>query len=170
MAGLPVPDEIDARAALWLDAVAAGPGRHLYAYQPGQGPSPAMTAEALLARQYLGLPRDDPGLPEAIAYLQANPPKWETRNTYYWYYATQVLFHLQGDPWLSWNGTLRDMLVDAQVHDGHPAGSWHPRTPHPDPWADRGGRLYETALSLLILEVYYRHLPLYRSLGIADAE
>ena len=26
---------------------------------------------------------------------------------------------------------------------------------------DRGGRLYNTALAIMILEVYYRHMPLY---------
>jgi hypothetical protein len=35
-----------------------------------------------------------------------------------------------------------------------------------DRWGADGGRLYVTCLSLYVLEVYYRHLPLYRS-GIA---
>ena len=40
----------------------------------------------------------------------------------------------------------------------HQTGSWH--IPG-DIGADRGGRLYSTSLSTMILEVYYRHMPLY---------
>ena len=39
------------------------------------------------------------------------------------------------------------------------AGSWGPEgVPH----GDRGGRMYATSLALLTLQVYYRHLPMYR--------
>jgi hypothetical protein len=167
MAGLPVPAEVYRRAGGWLDAVAAGPGRRLYAYTPGGGHSPAMTAEALLCRQYLGTPRQAETMVAGGDYLKANPPRWSARDSYYWYYATQVMFHLQGEPWAKWNAALRDMLVGAQVKDGPAAGTWHPRKPSLDAFGARGGRLYETALALLMLEVYYRHLPLYQQLGPA---
>jgi hypothetical protein len=42
------------------------------------------------------------------------------------------------------------------------AGSWHPQQPVRDRWGDAGGRMYVTAMHLLMLEVYYRHLPLFR--------
>jgi hypothetical protein len=42
--------------------------------------------------------------------------------------------------------------------------------PVPDRWGADGGRIYVTAMHLLNLEVYYRHLPLYRSSpGVASA-
>ncbi len=44
---------------------------------------------------------------------------------------------------------------------GREAGSWDPMKPSEDEWARYGGRLYVTCLSLYMLEVYYRHLPLY---------
>ena len=44
------------------------------------------------------------------------------------------------------------------------AGSWDVTDPH----GNAGGRIYQTALSLLTLEVYYRHLPIYRRFD-ADA-
>ena len=47
-----------------------------------------------------------------------------------------------------------------QVKDGHLAGSWESR----DQWEQSGGRLYATSVRLLMLEVYYRHLPLYQRL------
>ena len=165
MAGLPVPAETYRLATRWLDSVASGPQRHLYAYQPHNEVRDSMTAEALLCRQYLGAARRDGGMAAGGLYLRSHLPRWDARHTYYWYYATQVMYHLQGEDWAAWNGKLRDMLVVAQVKEGPAAGSWHPHQPAPDKWGDQGGRLYETALSLLILEVYYRHLPLYQQLS-----
>jgi hypothetical protein len=52
------------------------------------------------------------------------------------------------------------VLPGAQVKSGPEAGSWDPRG---DKWGRYGGRLYVTCLSTYILEVYYRHLPIYRS-------
>lgn len=165
MAGLPIPAATYERARRWLDSVGAGPGRLLYEYQAGRGPSPAMTAEALLCRQYLGLPRQAETMVAGGSYLKAHLPDWKERNSYSWYYATQVMFHLQGEGWAAWNPKIRDMLVDAQVKDGPAAGSWSPHKPSGDRWGGEGGRLYETSISLLMLEVYYRHLPLYLQLS-----
>ena len=58
------------------------------------------------------------------------------------------------------NGRLRDHLVSTQETRGALAGSWRPV----DQREKAGGRLYATALRLLMLEVYYRHLPLYQQL------
>ena len=33
------------------------------------------------------------------------------RDTYYWYYATQVMFHMGGDYWKKWNGALHPLLI-----------------------------------------------------------
>jgi hypothetical protein len=83
---------------------------------------------------------------------------------YYYYYATQVMHHFGGQAWQRWNPLMRDYLVAAQDHGttpGHPhqRGSWDPTG---DAFAPQGGRLMVTSLSILTLEVYYRHLPLYR--------
>ena len=61
---------------------------------------------------------------------------------------------------------MREILVRTQETRGHAAGSWTPRTAH-DP---AGGRLYMTSLAICCLEVYYRHLPLYRQVAIKDKE
>ena len=52
---------------------------------------------------------------------------------------------------------MKDELLDHQVTDGGAAASWPPD----DEWADVGGRVYQTAICTLTLEVYYRYLPLY---------
>jgi hypothetical protein len=76
---------------------------------------------------------------------------------YFNYYATQVLHHYEGPAWPRWNEQLQRQLTMAQAHEGHERGSWHFSDPHTTP----GGRLCDTSLVLMILEVYYRHLPLY---------
>ncbi len=60
LAGLQVPRNVAKGCRLFLDLAAVDESRTMYAYQPGRGASPVMTAEALLTRQYLGWPRDFP--------------------------------------------------------------------------------------------------------------
>jgi hypothetical protein len=76
---------------------------------------------------------------------------------YYNYYATQVMFHGQGEDWKKWNGVMRDQLVNSQSKEGHEAGTWF--VADGDHGATRGGRVYCTSMAALILEVYYRHAP-----------
>ncbi len=65
--------------------------------------------------------------------------------------------------WQQWNPRVRDGLIAMQVGgNGCDSGSWSPVFPTPDVWGMKGGRLYQSALSILTLEVYYRFLPLYR--------
>jgi hypothetical protein len=71
--------------------------------------------------------------------------------------------HHMGDKyWDTWNPTMRDFLIRTQEKEGHKTGSWDPE---PTDWGKVGGRVYSTSLSVLTLEVYYRHLPLYRKEG-----
>jgi len=159
-ARLTVPDYTLELADQFLDRVASHNGSR-YAYRPESGPTPAMTAEALLCRIYLGWRADNPALREGVQYLVrdhlADPGQW---NIYYWYYASQTLHHYGGEPWEIWNRRMRDILVYSQEKSGKNAGSWPAR----GAWADAGGRLYVTALAICTLEVYYRHMPLFRPL------
>jgi hypothetical protein len=80
-----------------------------------------------------------------------------------------VLHNLQGSDWETWNSAVRDELVKNQAKGGgKTGGSWNPFSPpgSPDENGDKGGRLYVTCLCLLTLEVYYRHLPLYREQSV----
>ncbi|MBL9124886.1 MAG: terpene cyclase/mutase family protein [Planctomycetaceae bacterium] len=164
MAGLDVPAETLARVHKYLDAAQAEGGSR-YAYEPGKEPTVVMTAEGLLCRQYLGWPQNDERLDRGTEYLVQleNLPKWEDRNVYYWYYATQVLHHLEGPRWEKWNNVMRELLPAKQEKSGAEAGSWHPTAGEPDRWGFQGGRLFVTCLSVYVLEVYYRHMPLYSS-------
>lgn len=117
-----------------------------------------MTAEGLLCRQYLGWRRKHSSLVGGAKYLLEEPINARQKNVYYWYYATQVLHHMEGDLWKQWNKHLSTKLPDMQVKEGAERGSW---SPHGDEWGGQGGRLYTTCLSIYMLEVYYRHLPIY---------
>jgi hypothetical protein len=151
------PDGLDG-AVDWLDRVRSDrhPGR--FAYQPNRKATPAMTAEGMFTRQLLGQPPHAPGMAEAAEYLLRHPPAWERgTSTYYLYYATLALFQHQGDAWVAWNEQVKETLLAHQETEGELAGSWEPN----DQWARTGGRVYQTAVCTLTLEVYYRYLPLY---------
>ncbi|TVS16875.1 MAG: hypothetical protein EA424_13525 [Planctomycetaceae bacterium] len=177
LANLDVPNEAYQRIRHWLDkSQASSADPHLYVYNPiapdtpeqrhGRRPSTTMTSVGLLMRLYLGWQRDHENMIRGAEYLGQNLPQLgSTRNperdTYYWYYGTQVMFHMGGDYWQAWNGKLHPLLVNHQIRQGPLAGSWDPRRPVPDRWAPHAGRLYVTTMNLLSLEVYYRYLPLY---------
>lgn len=134
-----------------------------YVYDLNQKtPTPTMTAAALLCRMYLGWDRKNKALQDGVKYLAATKPA--PNNMYYNYYATQVLHHWGGDEWTTWNGQMRDQLIRTQKtgKDGHMQGSWDLADPH----GAVGGRLYMTCLSVMTLEVYYRHLPIYKREGL----
>lgn len=179
LAGLEVPAGTYQRTRQWLDAAQHSDSQpHLYRYNPyapntptqrhGRVASETMTAVGLLMRLYDGWRRDREAMIQGAEYLQQHLPSHGTasnpdRDTYYWYYGTQVMFHMGGDYWEQWNRRLHPLLVDTQIKQGPLAGSWDPQRPVPDRWGPQAGRLYVTTMNLLSLEVYYRHLPLYEN-------
>jgi hypothetical protein len=162
MAYLNVPDKVIEAAKQYLDSAQCDYTGSQYAYMPGHGPSHVMTAEALLCRQYTGWPANHVGLTTGCdRLLKEHLPSRSGGDVYYYYYATQVMHHMGGERWKKWNDEMRDLMVRTQRTEGHEAGSWDPRGGH----SASGGRLYQTALSICILEVYYRHMPLYRTVA-----
>jgi hypothetical protein len=160
MSDLRVPAEVLERSNGFLDSVQMNKNVARFAYKPGLEPTETMTAEGMLCRLYAGRETTDATLTTAADYLlQKHPPAINKPNMYYWYYGTQVMHHLGGSRWKRWNERMRKLLVDMQIRQGHQTGSWTPRE-YPD---TAGGRLYMTALAVCTLEVYYRHLPLYRN-------
>ncbi len=133
------------------------------------GGTPAIQAAAVLARNYLGLPRGGLLETKTIELLSATPPCVATppsgqasdwhRTYYYTYYATLVMFYNGGEEWLRWNKALKRELLPMQYKSGHEDGSWPPKGVD----SERGGRIYSTAMAILNLEVYYRYLPSYKA-------
>jgi hypothetical protein len=127
-----------------------------YGYtDPGNGAG--TSAVGLLCRMYLGWKKDHPALQRGVDRLAKMGP---SKDLYFDYYATQILHHVEGDRWVGWNNRMRDMLVSAQAKKGHEAGSWYDGV-EGGHGAHAAGRLYCTSLATMILEVYYRHLPIY---------
>jgi hypothetical protein len=162
IAGLDVPPRTIAGAIDYLDAAAADEGRTTYAYQPKNKATAVMTAEALLIRQYIGWGKNYPPMRKGAEKVAADLFRTKERNVYYWYYATQLMHNLGGSNWKKWNLMVRDGLVAMQVKgDGCDRGSWDPHKPLADRWGAQAGRHFTTAMSVMILEVYYRYLPIY---------
>ncbi|TWU54857.1 hypothetical protein Poly51_35770 [Rubripirellula tenax] len=157
-AGLEVNDSKLRAVGKYLDTAESYEGA-AYSYQPRGNPSPAMTAEGLLCRQYLGWRRDDLPMIRGVEALSMDYPfDVNDQDVYYWYYATQMLHHFGGSPWRNWNETMKVELPKMQTRGGREDGSWPPQG---DAYGSYG-RIYTTCLSIYCLEVYYRHLPLYQ--------
>jgi len=172
MADLEVPRQTLENIGQFLESVANEKGtRYGYlknsALKPASPMTAAVTAEGLLCRQYLGWPQRDPRLVEGLELLMAdNLFDFENnKDVYAWYYITQVAHHMEGEPWQRWNDRLRDVLPREQVAKGRETGSWDPSLDH---WGHIGGRLFVTCFCTYMLEVYYRHLPLYSGLPAAE--
>lgn len=161
-AKLPVPGSAFKGAEQYLNSAQTNGGaQYMYDLQQ-KAPTPTMTAAGLLCRMYLGWDRKNKSLQEGVKYLATAKPA--PNNMYYNYYATQVMHHWGGDEWTAWNGLMRDQLIRTQKKskDGHMEGSWDLADPH----GATGGRLYMSCLCIMTLEVYYRHLPIYRREGL----
>lgn len=106
---------------------------------------------------------------EGIKYIEKNvkPEFWEP---YLYYYTAQVLLNRGGEPWANFGKKLGEALVANQNVDG----SWPIHTPEVIKKTNmpatvsrvgvgKGGNNaqlhYETCLTILTLEVYYRFLP-----------
>jgi hypothetical protein len=181
LAGLNVPETtLDLIKSFVENAQNGSDEPHIYRYNPfapdtpeqrhGLQPTAVMTSVGLLIRLYHGWSRENKAMMDGASYLLIHSPQNGTkqqsrRDTYYWYYATQVIFHMGGDYWKKWQENLNPMLIKEQVASGQYSGSWDPNEPVPDLWAKYGGRLYVTTMNLLSLEVSYRHLPLYEAVA-----
>ena len=165
LAGLMVDRPPLVRAERFVNSCGVGPeGAKMsrYAYLPGQEPKLSLSAAGLLTREYLGWREDEPDLVAGASYLMENMPPEKGGSLgaiYYYYYATQVLHHMEGPNFDLWNHRMREHLIRTQEKSGHKTGSWSPQGTDQ---GHRGGRLYSTSMALMTLQVYYRHLPMYR--------
>jgi len=132
---------------------------------------------ATFARMVIGVPSDERFEQSIQRIIEEPNDPLEVRTDapfYFWYYKTLALFQLQNDAWRDWNERLREQLIARQVKEGHGAGCWVMR----DATFDEDGRrlltlesrVYVTALTTLMLEVYYRYLPFYRTTGSPELD
>lgn len=121
--------------------------------------SEAMTAVAMLCRVFLGEdPERSPMLLAGARRLRQRLPVFDPAagavDYYYWYYGSYAMFQMGGRDWDAWQERMLDAMIKPQRRDGDERGSWDPQF---DPWGNRGGRIYATAMMTLCLEVYYRY-------------
>ncbi|HUU69232.1 MAG TPA: prenyltransferase/squalene oxidase repeat-containing protein [Planctomycetota bacterium] len=157
--GLKAPEQAIERIKQWLRESINADGTTGYQRNPNVqgtgGGTPAMTAVATLGRQFMGWPRDSEDMQKGLNYLARSGPNLQ--NEYYYYYGTLCMFQAGGPIWDDWNKKLRDPLIALQVKGRGPEfdGSWDPT----GTYGTHGGRVYQTAMAVFTLEVYYRFLP-----------
>ena len=152
------------KARSFLDSVAEGSNKAKYGYRDPKG-TPTLTGVGLLCRYYMdGWGPNNPGMADGVDYLRKSkmPGKGQGFDMYYYYYTSQVMHFHDGEVWKEWNVLMRDWLIDLQVKDAKNDknyGSWD----KDGTWiGTHCGRMGTTCLSLLTLEIYYRHTPLYK--------
>ena len=121
----------------------------------------SLTAIGCLCRQILGWKKEDLQASVEGFVAKGGVPTWGGNggevDLYYWYYGTLCAFQQGGDLWAKWNEALKTALLANQCKDGDNSGSWDPVGAFSMEW----GRVGETALGALCLEVYYRYARLY---------
>ena len=140
----------------------------------GPGTAHGLSGAGVLCMQILGEGKSKevrntlPTLQQKWAFNWEQPPAGSV--IYYWYYITQAAFHEGGAAWAGWNKPFSQGLVRAQEivgkeasgyvdHMGNPQeiGSW--TSPSKSEHNGGNGKVMDTILCTLMLEVYYRYLP-----------
>lgn len=164
MGHLAVPPAAIQGSVMFLNKVQSNGGT-TYGYA---GPSASFrkgtSSVGLLCRMYTGWKKDHSAIVGGVEKIAGYGPSMGS-DLYYDYYATQVLRQFGGEHWDNFNVKLRDFLVEKQSQDAGAKGSWwFTEKGH----ANEAGRHYQTAMATMILEVYYRHMPLYAEAAAED--
>lgn len=153
--GVPLPDDFDTAAADdchagWLLDRGADPAKLLemidFQMRNGQSSTPAIDAIRALVLKKAGRP--DAEVRAALDAFADTPPIKRDTDFFFWYWALRALIET-GDARLQhWRPFIRAKLLATQKGDLHcQRGSWDAA----DPWAPMGGRIYATAMAVLIL-------------------
>ncbi|QDT04021.1 hypothetical protein K227x_24070 [Rubripirellula lacrimiformis] len=164
MGHLSIPPATIQGSVMFLDRVQSNNGS-MYGYdKPSTKIRSGTTAIGLLCRMYTGWDKTHPGITEGVQNLLKFGVKKD--DLYFNYYAAQVLRHYGGPEWDKYNVELRDWLVSSQAQNSGAKGSWYIKSKVHG--MEEGGRLMQTAFATMILEVYYRHMPLYADAAAED--
>jgi hypothetical protein len=160
LAGIAVPEETFELASKYLWTLYED-GTFGY-NQPRK--TPGTTAIGVLCQQFMGQ-SGDRRIQKALDFLKEQKADWgETKGDfvlYGWYYQTQAMFQGGGAYWEYWNRQIRDTMIRNQRDDGR----WLPPPRSEAEQKDLAtSPVYSTALGCLILEVYYRYLPIYQEM------
>jgi len=183
MAGLNVPYDVFEKALKYIQKATGARGDGPYggatvSYATENAPtveqvttgggSTRMTAVALTSLQFLGRPRDDPQVVGcANQVVQDGVPTTGSYDFYRWYYAALGLFQMgvKSEYWKKWNEPMKNALLELQVKEGtfkENKGSWNYEREE-SPGSTSWGRVGQTAIGALMLEVYYRYDDCHRN-------
>lgn len=172
VAGLSIPSEVMNAARKYIEAATSPTGQVGYAYKdvtsvaqvkPEKG-SIRMTAVSLTCLQFLGAPRTDARVVGCANKSVANLPQANKFDFYEWYYQALGLFQMgvTSNYWQSFNEPMKRSLVTTQVKVGtveQNKGSWNPES---DEYGNGWGRVGQTAIGALMLEIYYRYEEIHK--------
>ena len=160
-AEIPVPAATIEKAIAYVRSCAHPTGG--FGYQPGSGPRLPTSAAGVLSLQLLGK-YDDPDVAKALDYTDKIKFQWDNEPElqyyfYFHYYAVQAHYQAGGRRWDEWHPRVRELLLAHQNSNGSwdcPAGS-----------SENEGvvglnKVYWTAMSTLVLEIYMHFLPAYQ--------
>lgn len=155
----------------------AGDGKWAYSRKDGKqaiGNKESMAGVGVLSMQLLGH-GEEPEARAGLSFLSTmdfvydkgfgGKAEWGALHghpPYTWYYVTQAKFHKGGSTWSSWNKKFAPELVKNQDEEGF----WQAPEETLGPEAVTEGRLYDTTLCALTLQVYYRFLPTYSKIAV----
>jgi hypothetical protein len=174
--GAEVPDDLGKGVDRWLSSLEESKGKLAYRIDGrefGYTPTSTNAHCAVAMRELLGAGLDGARHRAHLALLAGQLPVWkislEMRDVpgrgkqevqighlsmFEWWAGTVGQFQRGGDGWTTWFGSVKSALVPNQRKDGCARGSWDPKG-----WYERrtGGRVFATALGVLMLEQPYRH-------------
>ena len=156
-AGIKVEKDVVDKSIKYVKSCQNGDGG--FSYQPamrGSGSGYARSAAGLASLYYAGI-YDGPDVERGLKYLKQFMPGKSSdqaaEGMYFYgnYYAVQAMFLAGGDYWAQFYPAVREQLIQRQQADGS--------------WQGEAGEDYATAMSLIILQMPNRYLPVYAGKG-----
>lgn len=148
-AGIEIPKETIDRAVEYVRLCQNADGGFRYQLGRGQSAWPR-SAAGVASLYYAGIYEGD-DITRGLDYLvdTALPSGQVTAHYFYGhYYAIQAMYLAGGDYWSTWWPAARDELLGMQGEDGL--------------WSDSYGTPYATAMSLIVLQMPKRYLPIFQ--------
>ena len=151
-AGLEVPSQTIDRAVEYVRACQNNDGGFKYQLNRGGSAWPR-SAAGVASLFYAGIYEDD-AIDQGLRYIRDNalPGATSPPGHYYYYghyYAVQTMYLAGGDWWALWWPAIRDELISKRS----PRGVWTDSA---------AGTAYATAMSLIILQMPKRYLPIFQ--------
>jgi Ca-activated chloride channel homolog len=165
-AGLSSPPGLETELIAFVDALTDTPSG-MNAPRSGEKPEVRATAMAILLRVLCGAdPGKDQAIIDATRALLKHPPVWDEEHEgaidpLTWYFGTQALFLVGGEPWKTWNMAMKPAINDSIRTTGENQGSWDPV----GAFGQGAGRTVVTALLTMCQTVYYRYARVFGTAG-----